>query len=125
MSGSDITDVVIAFTDRATQVTGRVNGLGDDDTRATVIVFPVDDAQWADFGSNPRRLRMTSAGPDGSYTFLGLPAGEYFVAAVREEDSSNWMSPDALAAFARVARRLSLNDGERKSLALGLSQVPR
>ena len=78
ISDKDLSGVVITFADRVTEMRGTVKAPdGTMDTAAAVIVFPSDNRSWAQYGVNPRRMRITRASKTGTYIFNGLPAGEY------------------------------------------------
>lgn len=113
------TGVLITFTDRATELTGTVRDRsGNADTAATVLVFPADQALWVDTGSQPRRLKQTRVGQDGSYTVADLPAGDYYVIAVADKDAANWQDPAFLAQISRSATTVRLADGDTRTQAL-------
>lgn len=115
----DVTNVVITFTDRPTKLTGVVHGAaGNADPDALVVVFPTDTAQWQEFGLNPRRMRSVRVAKAGSYTFTGLPAGEYFVAAIKDELLPAWQYPEMLETLSRLASQISLSEGETRTQAL-------
>jgi hypothetical protein len=80
-----MTDVVVTYTDRQTQVNGRfVNGVGQPASEYRVLVFTADRTRW----SSPVLLRRWSASSraavDGTFHVMGLPPGEYYVCAMTE-----------------------------------------
>ena len=86
------------------RLTGVARGSdGSPDRDALIVVFPADPAGWSDFGLNPRRLRSARPAKNGMFTFVGLPAGEYCVAAIREEVIAQWQDPAVLEELARSA----------------------
>jgi len=116
LEGKDLNGVTVVFTDRPTDLSGTVRssqGAGDAD--ATVLIFPVEEDAWQSAGSNTRRMRAVRASKTGSYKALGLPAGDYYVAAVPDEMVVDWQDPRVLGSLARDASRVSLDDGERKT----------
>jgi hypothetical protein len=122
----DVSGVVITFTDRPATFSGQVqNASGAADASATVLIFPADSGSWADYGGFPRRLRAVRADRDGRFTALGFPPGNYLVAAVGEETSSDWQNPRMLQALARLATKVTIADGESRQLALSTLTVPR
>ena len=62
-----------------------------------------------------RRFRDAAFSAKGSVTVDGLPAGEYLIVALTGLDS-DWMEPTRLEALSRKAQRISLGDGEKKTL---------
>jgi hypothetical protein len=111
---SDAT-VVVTLTDRPAQLTG-VARLPDGtvDRDAVIIVFPADPGLWSDYGPNPRRVRSMRATAKGTYSFT-LPAGDYYVAAIREARAAEWQDPGKLESLARVAAHVHLADGDERT----------
>lgn len=109
----DINNVIITFTDRPTKITGTVQTKdGNADPDALVVAFPVDPAAWSESGANPRRARSTRVAKTGTFTITGLPPGEYYVAAIVDQD---WQDPQALAEIARNATTVRLSDGDTRA----------
>ena len=120
----DVSGVVVTFTDRPSALAGQVSAVsGAPDGSATVLVFPSDPAAWTDSGDFPRRLQAIRVNRDGSYRLVGLPAGEYFVIAIHDESSANWQDPAALKAMTTLATRVTIAEGESRSLPLKTTVV--
>jgi uncharacterized protein (DUF2141 family) len=119
----DISDLLLVYTDRWSGISGTVQGQGAD--AATVIAFTTDAQAWNDPGASPRRLRSTRATAAGQYGISSLPPGDYYVAAVREDDAADWRDASFLDALARVATRITILEGEHKSIDLQLREVRR
>jgi hypothetical protein len=118
-------DLEIVVTNRAAAVTGSVSDArGQPIADYAVILFAVDNARWF---RESRFLKYAIAQPDGSFSVRGLPAAEYFVAAIDwmqpSPGSGEWQDPEILEALAQRATRVTLRDGQRVQLALKL--VPR
>jgi hypothetical protein len=112
----DLNNVVVTFTDRPSKLTGGAHTKdGNPDPDALVIVFPADPASWSDFGLNPRRLRSARPGKDGSYTFNGLPSGEYYVMSIDEGSVDSWQNPETLADLARSVTQIRIADGDTRT----------
>jgi hypothetical protein len=108
---ADLSNVVVTFSDRLATMAGRVtDSRGAADPFAVVIAMPADPALWVDFGSYPRRLREGRPKRDGSFSFSGLPAGDYLVAAV-PQDVLDWTNPELLPVISRIATRTSVDEG--------------
>jgi hypothetical protein len=87
---------------------------------ATVVVFPDDEAKWM-FQSR----HISSARPDtsGRFEITGLPPSrDYRVIAVQGLETGFAGDPEVLTALRERAERLSLGEGEAKSLDLRLRQ---
>jgi hypothetical protein len=116
LRAADVANVVVTFTDRPTRLRGVARtGAGNGDPDALVVVFPSDASAWSDTGANPRRLRGVRAGKDGAYSFTGLPAGDYYLAAIREEAHTQWQDPEVLEELSRSASHVRLADGETRT----------
>lgn len=111
--------VLLTFVDRPTELNGSVrDGSGNVDQRASVVIFPVNQALWTDTGAQPRRLRQIRATQDGQYRITGLPAGDYYVLAVDDSAPRQWQDPAVLAEFSRSATTVRLADGDIRTYAL-------
>ena len=120
----DVTDLVLVFTDRWSGISGTVQGAGPD-AEATVVVFPTDAQAWSAAGNNPRRLKSTRASAAGAFGFGSLPPGDYYVTAIREEDAAEWREPATLEMLARDALRLTIVEGEHRTITVPLRAVRR
>lgn len=122
--GRDYTDVVVTFTDKTTSLTGAVlDDRGRPVADASVIAFPVEREQWANYGFNPPRLRAAQPASNGTYRQTVLPPGEYFVAAIRPLAGVDWRNARFLEAASRLASRVTLDWGDAKTADLRLVQV--
>lgn len=127
LDGENATGVVLAFTDKPTELNGTVrDSSGNPDTRASVMVFPAEASAWLDTGSQPRRLRLVRANQDGTYKINGLPAGDYYVIAVDDESAvKSWQDPVYLNGMARAATQVRLTEGNIKTQALSTTKGGR
>ena len=51
-----------------------------------------------------------------------MPAGDYFVAAVADLEPGEWNDPDVLTPLRERATRVTIADGERKTVDLKLAR---
>ena len=117
MRGEDVAGVVLSFTDRPASITGAVQTAAGADGDAIVAVYPTDEDAWTDAGRSPRRIKVARAGRDGTFTIANLPAGEYYVIAVRDEPTS-WQDPAFLRSLAGRAQHVRAIDGQRTTISL-------
>jgi hypothetical protein len=117
----DATSVVITFTDRWSGMGGDVQGAGADG--ALVVIFPTGAESWTNYGLLPRRVRSARANAKGEFSMSSLPAGDYYVAAIADEQSAEWRDPKTLEALARVATRVTILEGEHKTVTLRMQEV--
>ena len=124
LASSDVTDVVVTFTDTGTEISGTVNAPASSSTAdAQVVVFPTDLQRWIDGGSTPRRARVIRTSPTGNFRIPGMPPGDYFLVAVDAETSVELRDAQLLNTLSRSAQRITLADGEKKTQSLSVTQV--
>lgn len=117
VGGSDITDLELTITKRVTSVSGAVrDARGSLSDIASVVLIPADRSAWVAGTRGEHQLRAIRA--VGRYTFDGLPAGDYLVAAVDDAQMADWPRASAIAALAARATRVTVLDGEQKTLDL-------
>ena len=117
--------VVLAFTDRPSEMKGTVrSGAGNPDATASVVVFPVEQASWVDTGSQPRRIKTSRTGKDGSFKIGPLPPGEYYVVAIEDSVPRNWQDPAYLDAIARSATTVRVGEGDSRAVTLTSTKGP-
>ena len=111
--GEDLSTVVLTFSESLASVSGVVyDSAGRASSELSLLMFSADRSQWF---QNSRRLRApVRAGTDGRFTFTGLPAGEYFLAAVNDFEPNAWFSAEFLEQILPAAIRVTVADGERK-----------
>ena len=112
---SDISTLVITFTDRPPTLAGTVraaNGAGDGS--AQVLVFPADAGSPSYIGSM-RQFKMARADASGAYRVPELPAGEYLVVAIDDDAAPDFPSFDVVRTLARLATRVTIGNGEQKT----------
>lgn len=116
VEGEDITGVTLSFTDQQTELSGSVTNPDNDEASANalVIVFPTDRGGWINYGSRPRRLQSTRVNDTGAFSFTGLPPGDYFLAAVRDEAAADWQQTEFLESVSASATRVRLGEGDRQ-----------
>ena len=108
----DLTDLVLTFTDKTTEVSGTVYDLKNvPDATALVVIIPADSLAWKQSIVTPRRVRSARTTTAGAYTFRDLPPGEYFIGAVSDAAVSNWSDPRTLDAISRISQRITVGDG--------------
>jgi hypothetical protein len=111
--------VALTFTDRPSEMKGTVrDSAGNPDASASVIVFPVDASGWVDTGSQPRRIKTSRTGKDGSFTIGPLPPGEYHVVAIEHSAPRSWQDPAYLEVISRSATQIRLGEGESRAVTL-------
>ena len=121
-AGQTISGVTLVLTDQITELAGMVHDEGGDAvTEFTVIAFPTDERLW-----QPQSRHIMASRPDqnAQYRMRGLPPGNYFLSVVEVVQQGEWFDPRFLDDLRRRAARVTLRDGEHRSLNLGL-EAPR
>ena len=117
LESADISDLTITFTDRPAELPGTVTGASGPNDDATVVVFPADYQAWLESGRSPRRTVSVLADRNGAYQMRLPPPGDYIVAVVLNARTAGLELSD-YAALARLGSRMTVAEGEKKTLAL-------
>lgn len=122
-SGRVVTGVEIVLTNRMQVVTGQVlDSRGAASSESTVLVFAQNRERWTGLG---RYASMTRPDPGGKYSVRGLAPGDYFAVAVDRVDSQRYSGdPDYYEELSRDAVRLTLSEGETRTVDLKLTIRP-
>lgn len=111
--GVNITDAVITFADKTTELTGTLqDATGSATSDYSIIVFPSDKQYWQ---PQSRRIQSVRPGTDGRFTVRNLPAGSYMIVAVTDVEPGEWYDPDFLSQLSGVSMRVTLAEGEKKT----------
>ena len=133
INGTDITDTGFDFGAQPGAITNSllvlsrngasVSGRLRDSSSSNYFVVAFSTSRDARFALS-RRVKFSRAAADGSFRIQGLPPGEYFVAAVDHlEGTANggeWQNPELLARFETGAERVTLLEGQDRSVSLKL-----
>lgn len=110
---SDVSGVMISFTDRPTELSGEVTVQSGTPESSTVLVFPADASAWVGYGSSSRQFASTRAGKDGKYRIPNLPAGDYYAVAIPDSQASDWQNPKFLESLVADAVRVRMRDADK------------
>jgi uncharacterized protein (DUF2141 family) len=111
--GAGISDAVITFTDKTTELTGTLqDAAGTATSDYSIIVFPTDRQYWQ---PQSRRIQSVRPSTDGRFTVRNLPPGAYSIVAVTDVEPGEWFDPEFLSQLAGAAMRLTLGEGEKKT----------
>ena len=110
--GSELSGVVVTFTDRAAEISGRlIDASGRPVTRYSIVVVTQDRSLWLPIA---RRLRLAQPATDGSFAVSDLPAGEYAIAAVENAEDADLSDAGFLSQLLASALKLTLAEGEKR-----------
>jgi hypothetical protein len=112
-----LTDVEMEITDASTELSGEVRDLlGNVVPGARVVVFSQNRRRWAWMS---RYIETASADAYGRFRVFGLPAGDYYAAAVHTSQS-DVTDPDLLDRLRATALRLLLSEAHVERIVLRL-----
>jgi len=109
----DLASVNVVFTRLVSTVRGVVrNALQQVDSEAAVLVFPTDYRMRLGDTVRPIRVQRTRTSLQGEYSFSPLPAGDYFLLAVAEQQlDDSWQSASWIDARVAKAVRVRVEPG--------------
>lgn len=115
----NVSDAVITFADRTTELSGLLqDAQGVATSDYSIIIFPTDQRYWV---PQARRIQSVRPGTDGRYTVRNLPPGDYAIAAVTDVEPGEWFDPAFLQELLAASMRITLNDGDRKTQDIRLA----
>ncbi len=121
--GQNITGLSVVISDRVTELSGTVSAVnGEPATDYTVVAFSTDASNWRPM---TRYIQVGRPDANGAYRIRGLPPGDYMVVALDDVESGEWYDMTFLDYARRVAVRVTLGDGDTKSLDLKLATLGR
>ena len=114
-----IDDVEVVISGAGATIGGTVSDdRGIPVSRFIAIVFPTERSKW---GMGSRFMKFGVPSQDGSFRVVGLPPGDYWIAAVDRVDTEpggEWQSPEVLETLISRATRLGVAEGETRSATL-------
>ena len=86
----------------------------------TVVVFSDDPQKW----TAPQGRYISGVRPDteGRFQIKNLPAGGYYAIAVEYIAQGEWGDPELLDKLKAKATRISLDEGEKKTIELKIER---
>jgi hypothetical protein len=117
--GHIVSGARVVLTNRPTILRGRLLNEKQRPAHGTVVIFTEDVSRWRD---ESRTIRATRPDQHGDFTFKGLPAGKYLVAAVDYAEDGQWYDPAFLEDLRPRAERLWLAEAENKRIELTLKK---
>lgn len=134
LNGQDITDTGVEFkgseavtglevvlTSKSTQVDGTVRDASGNSVKDyTVVMFSDDPQKW----TVPQGRYISGVRPDtdGRFQVKNLPPGSYYAVAVDYIAQGEWGDPELLEKLKDKATRVTLDEGEVKTLDLKIER---
>jgi hypothetical protein len=124
-AGAQLSGVVITL-DRSRVLAGGTvrDEQGRDALDGTVLCFPTDPARWERNGFRPAGLLALPVGRAGAYRTSLLPPGDYYFLAVPGQLPDTWRDPAFLGRAARIATKVTLEEGASRLPNLLLTALP-
>lgn len=120
--GGNLSDIAIVISDVRTELGGTLtDAAGRPASQLYVLAFSQDRAHWS---RNSRRILSVRAGMDGTYMLSGLPAGDYFLCALPEIDTTLQYEAEYLDQLVPASLKIALGDGEKKIQNLRVGGPP-
>jgi hypothetical protein len=113
-------DAEIVLSNAGARVSGSV--LDAADKRAPEFVVVAFSAYRANWFPGSRHIKRASTGPNGTFDVDSLVPGEYYVAAIDALPPGEWQSPDALGVLVQRAERVTVAEGQTRTLRLRLNR---
>lgn len=109
----NVEGVVVTFTDRHAEISGRMqDAAGKPAPEYFIVVFSADKRFWL---PQSRRTQEVRPGADGQFVIRDLPAGDYLLSALTDVEPGQWNDPAFLAALASHGPiKITLGEGEKK-----------
>jgi hypothetical protein len=100
----------VTFTDKPTSLTGVFQDRsGRAATDYFILIYSIDRGAWV---PGSRRIRTTRPGTDGAFSVRGIPAGDYYLAALTDLENGEWNDPTLLERLIQSSIKVVLRDGE-------------
>lgn len=117
-AGDQLTEFVVTFTDKPSELTGSlVDATGRPAPEYFVVVFSTDRKFWT---QQSRRVVQVRPGNDGTFSVKGLPAGDYFIAALTDIEPGESLTAEFLESLIASAPpvQIKIVDGQRTTQPL-------
>ncbi len=121
--GQTTPEVVLTYSNQTAELSGRLlDASGKPIKTMSILLFGTDRAVWS---RESRRVRAPiRPADDGSFRFLNLPPGEYFLGVMTEVDPKQAGDPALLEQLAPAAIRLTIAPGEKKTQDIRIAGRP-
>jgi Carboxypeptidase regulatory-like domain len=118
--GQTVSDIEIVLTQRVSDLTGTVqDSRARPSTDYVIVAFSTESARW---GYQTRYVRAIRPNQDGRFSAKGLPPDDYYVIALDYLEAGEEGDPEQLEKWKSAATRVTLVDGEQKTITLKLTQ---
>jgi hypothetical protein len=123
LGSTDISDVIITYTDQISGLSGTVRDNGGVVADATVFVFPAEYQTWIANGMPSRQAKTVAPGKTGVFSIPDMPPGSYIAVALPSDVAADLQDPKWIARLAVAGTRVSINLGEIKQQDLPINRI--
>jgi hypothetical protein len=121
--GQRYDNVVVVLSRNLPTLRGTLTDERGQPASGVVILFPEDEAKWAE---GTRLVRSARPDQAGGFEMRLVPAGDYLVAGIEYARDGDWRDPAFLEALRDGAKRVTLKEGAgAEMVALVLKPRPR
>ena len=118
-AGQDISGLEVHATQKAAELSGTVqSSKGTAITDYVVLLFPPESERW---GWQSRFVHVARPDQTGRFTLSGLPESSYLAVALEYLEPGEEGNPEFLERLKPLATRISVTEGEKKTVTLNLS----
>jgi hypothetical protein len=119
-NSTDVSDVVLTFSDRHSELSGTLETAGGQPaSEYTIVVYAADRALWR---PGARRVRSVRPANDGRFVLADLPAGDYLIAALTDVAPDDWRDPAFLEALGPASVKITIADGAKVTQSLRMTR---
>ena len=109
----------IVVTDRGNSVSGIVvDRTGRTLPAYSVVLFAEDETRWT---PSSRFVMAAQSSQTGQFRLKDVPVGDYYAVALQGLPFRAWTNPDVLNRLQSIATKLTVNDGEQKTISIRAS----
>lgn len=104
--------VVITYSDRRSELSGTLqtpSGAAYSDV--FILAYSTDRRFWV---QRSRRVQAVRPGVDGRFVFADLPPGEYFLGAVTDVDTDEWLDAGFLDGLVPASTKVTIGEAEKR-----------
>lgn len=119
-SDTQVNDIRVCLTRQVSVISGDASDAAGRPARDYVVsIFAKNDTEW---GFRSRRVAAAKSDQEGRFVLRGLPAGEYYVAALDYLEQGEAGDPEVLQAIRDNARLITIAAAESKVLKLQVNK---
>jgi hypothetical protein len=123
---TDVTDVVVTFTDQISNINGTVKAPATGGFDGVSVVYvPADYQKWFVSGGMTRKSPIATPDSKGAFTIGRVAPGDYLIIAVDNGVLEATPTADFYDRLARAASRITVGLGEKKTVTLDVTKVIR